>query len=939
MKKSLVFLLVFAILINSCVLAFADDVMINSNFDNHILEVQPIFSGGDKKVKNVYTDVVYKMPLDFSDIDDDGLKKQAEVLFGLGILDGDLDISQSVTKAEFISWTLKLINAKVPSVQVNTYFADVYSDNKYISDIEHAAALGIINGNGGLFFPDKVISANEAVTIVMKALGYKVYAEVNGGYPAGYYAAAKKSGMVVGFEETDVKLKDAICLLYGALNANTLTEDSYSNDGIGYSSETVLSCYHDMYVINDRVNANFVTGLDGRSSTEEDMVLIGDTKYLTAGKMMYGDLIGYDTETYIKEINGRDTVVLMVKDEHTDEIIINASDIISYSDYEYRYGENKEKKVSKNHSLIVNGVRLSDYTEADFVPSRGEVILVSNGNRDADVVFVNSFSALPVCEIVGAGESEIVFKSPISDMKFTIDTASEDRLTSFYLDGREIEIDVTYDIVQDADGEDYKQYKMPKMPEHVLLNIFADKYTLVNNVCLPSPDAKIVKVYITTKCVEGYVESLSDDEITIDGNPYYIAKDNILHMAGKELVSGVSGKFLFDYEGNVTAYLPDAKQIGYGYLIDANPDSSFADSKLELKIMDTSGKVGIYECKNKVRLNGKNQKLDVVYSLLKESALFTRDDGEISQLVTYSLDSSNMVNALNIMTKSTGYNKSENTVTRNCEKTSLSSRHENGYSLYNATTGAVIYNAGCSVMFSVPDNFSSDDSDYYMQKRWGEDRLARNVEVYDCDENLVPGAIVIYRGEKEALEYPYFMVESVKQEFDEDGNVVSCIYGTDGVNNYQTRYWTDDDKLFKDLKCGDFLAVYGKNDYIESFDLLMPIDKVKAFDFSRPMPKPDSAITDLFELYSVYDNSYVVLQRGEIIENGAREYQQCNSTNQYDENMFVYDASAGKKPTVGYFFNPESFDTVLNNGIQGATKIFIYTSGTVTKFAVAYKGI
>ena len=68
-----------------------------------------------------------------------------------------------------------------------TMFDDVSAEHWANGYINLAVSQGIIEGDGdGNFRPNAPISYAEAMTIMVRATGYTVSAEENGGYPHGY---------------------------------------------------------------------------------------------------------------------------------------------------------------------------------------------------------------------------------------------------------------------------------------------------------------------------------------------------------------------------------------------------------------------------------------------------------------------------------------------------------------------------------------------------------------------------------------------------------------------------------------------------------------------------------------------------------------------------------------------------------------------------------
>ena len=71
---------------------------------------------------------------------------------------------------------------------------------------------------------------------------------------------------------------------------------------------------------------------------------------------------------------------------------------------------------------------------------------------------------------------------------------------------------------------------------------------------------------------------------------------------------GANGRFVFDYDGKIYAWLPDIYAedgYEYGYLINAVLDGGMFTNKVVAKLLKKDGKIVEYNFREKVRLNSK----------------------------------------------------------------------------------------------------------------------------------------------------------------------------------------------------------------------------------------------------------------------------------------------------------------------------------------------
>jgi hypothetical protein len=81
-------------------------------------------------------------------------------------------------------------------------FSDIAGENgnPFLSIIL-AKAMGIISGyDDGTFRPDRIITYNEAITMLIRTFGLGGSADADGGYPKGYIEAADKAGMTANID-------------------------------------------------------------------------------------------------------------------------------------------------------------------------------------------------------------------------------------------------------------------------------------------------------------------------------------------------------------------------------------------------------------------------------------------------------------------------------------------------------------------------------------------------------------------------------------------------------------------------------------------------------------------------------------------------------------------------------------------------------------------
>lgn len=134
----------------------------------------------------------------FSDINNSEMAQVIDELSDFGIVNGYDDNTfrpnNEITRAEF---------AKIIVAMTNSYM-DVSSSNSFQDTIDHWAKdyidiskeLGIINGvTDTTFAPDANVTYEQAIKMIVVALGYNDEAVQKGGYPDGYLQQASELGI------------------------------------------------------------------------------------------------------------------------------------------------------------------------------------------------------------------------------------------------------------------------------------------------------------------------------------------------------------------------------------------------------------------------------------------------------------------------------------------------------------------------------------------------------------------------------------------------------------------------------------------------------------------------------------------------------------------------------------------------------------------------
>ena len=147
------------------------------------------------------TPVPTKEPAMFPDTANTTYEKATNAIGKLGIItgyeDGTFGPNKNITRAEFA--TIMVRSLKLEQDASANNFTDVAADHWAVGYIGAAVKAGIVNGMGdGTFAPNANVTEEQAVKMIVAALGYNDEATEQGGYPNGYIKVASNQKMFTG---------------------------------------------------------------------------------------------------------------------------------------------------------------------------------------------------------------------------------------------------------------------------------------------------------------------------------------------------------------------------------------------------------------------------------------------------------------------------------------------------------------------------------------------------------------------------------------------------------------------------------------------------------------------------------------------------------------------------------------------------------------------
>ncbi len=312
----------------------------------------------------------------------------------------DFQPDKSLTRAEFAR-ILCAIAGLNPTMGGNE-FVDI-AGNEYEGYICAANNAGLMVGvDKYTFLADNEITLEQALKTIVSLLGYRVQAELKGGYPVGYYTVAQDLDLtdgLTGAGNAPATRGDITRIIYNARNVELLETVSMGKSITYDTSEdrTFLSVYLGVKHVKGVVTDNGITGLRGETEGTSKRIKINDVAYAVSDLSEVRTYIGRYVEAY-HTINGSgaETIVYIHPDKELAEDE-EAFDISDFSKIDGRtvvyFSGNGTKKInlSATANIIYNGKAAKALTADMFDYDYGTVTYIPKTPDGSDTLIIEGF--------------------------------------------------------------------------------------------------------------------------------------------------------------------------------------------------------------------------------------------------------------------------------------------------------------------------------------------------------------------------------------------------------------------------------------------------------------------------------------------------------------------------------------------------------------------
>lgn len=503
------------------------------------------------------------------------------VLSSLNILkgyeDGTFKPDGDITRAEFAAVVCRLLGLEETAngAKGQQVFNDVPGDHWASGYVALASQQGIVNGYGdGNFGPEDKVLYEQAIKMVVAALGYTPMADVNGGYPGGYQIVAAQRGILANVNggTTGVAATRAIVaqMSYNALEVPIMGQTSFGTDISFEATDSLLL---------NKLNVVKFEGTIEQTPASDDSIKDGkvQVKYERQITAVEGN---YTAQRYYMNkaeeyANPSDVYGTSMSDLRYKKATINVADDIkaaaeSYLDYNVvMYVEDATDsdatliavypKASKNSEVSFNAKDL--YETKTSLPEAKDVDaddLISGTiavytDKDADKYDKHD---VEISKVYVNGREQTIKGDSIDDAKDRI------AVLNTYLDD---EKDVDIKLVCNTSGDEYNIVYITHYQDLVVESINERTTTVVGKTNEPSYDL-IGKIVFDEDEYAGRYSIVKDGAAATFAD---IKVDDVLSIAGyvndsRELEYGVVTITSEKASGSVSTYDKDDKTVTVG---------------------------------------------------------------------------------------------------------------------------------------------------------------------------------------------------------------------------------------------------------------------------------------------------------------------------------------------------------------------------------------
>lgn len=612
----------------------------------------------------------------YTDVAEDAAEYTAvSTLSSLNILtgyeDGTFKPDGDITRAEFCAVVCRALGASVSGNAV-TGFTDVPSDHWASGYIAYAAGQKIVNGMGdGTFAPDANVTYEQAVKMLVVALGFEPMASQKGGYPTGYMVVANTYEMtkgISGVSQSAPASRGVVAeLTYNALDIPMMEQTGFGTqteytiqDGTNNKAYKTLLTNLDVDKLEGVVVGTNIIEYNNSVSDKDEVYYeisevygdendsnweVGDVPSIPVAEgVNAADYFGIASVIYVQEIskNKYEIIAIMPGDDsETVEIALEDLDEDTDENAIVYYPSASSSKTSKYK--LDNDVKF--YYNYAQVANLDDIIRERDPNGGLKL---KDGVDIEITLIENSGDSSydmVIAKEYKYDRVDTLE-ADRDRFDGIY-----------YSFSFDFDDDDLSISIVDANGEPMELADFAEGDVVAfisetGNGKVSSQNASWIElINLGESAVTGTVDEVKDDAVYVDGSEYGLATNGIK--------LGDEGTFYLTQTGKIFDYEKDASVSGnYAYILETGLNSTGFTSAWQAKLLTKNNEIVIYTVRDNFKID------DVTYKEDADNAGILSDLEGVDfkaqvadRVITYKLDSKGYIreiSTVNVSGEETG---------------------------------------------------------------------------------------------------------------------------------------------------------------------------------------------------------------------------------------------------------------------------------------------
>ena len=676
-----------------------------------------------------------------------GYTRDMETLQGLGFFDLDASSPEAaITRGEAASVLANVLDPERQRLGTQTGFVDVLPEfwaSEAVWRVTQSGWMG--RSENGYFYPSAPLTETELLSVLIHMTGYAAEAEANGGYPQGYFYAARLAGMKqLGVSSQPVSYQTFCSRLLEALNTKLMLTEYGKPDSRYISDQTYMEQNLKLYRATGRVTATETLHFYGDSAVKENHILIDSTDYGVRDGTDTASYFGYQVEFYYTERSGEQTVLYLRRiDGKNQTLTIELENMISVHPDRIEYYQG-------NH---VRTVSLSN--QAD---------VLCNGEAVAALPDIMTYDHAVVRLIASAGGAY----DYINIMAYETYVVQSYQKDAFQLYGKYN----TDPLLLDAQNTDLLFSDTMGNPLELSILKEGDVLSVAR-----SSDGEHLTILYSTLSVSGRLDTITEDKISVHGTDYELCR-SAKARAG-ELSAGSEYYFYLDGFGRVADWKTgtDTNRV-FAYL------TKIAGDRLEgtsVRLFDSNGKFDTKKLADKVMIDGVRIRTDTDAEPVKQALL---KDGVYDQLIVYSTNGAGEISYIDTSKK--GAEESENTLTNIfnnfADRTGSSSTRLKYSTATRIFSGKVIIDENVKVFFVPADAATADESFFEVKtiSRYQQDKQY-SLDCYKVNQDSFTSAVnVEYISTKRELDSTspgLFLVNEIAQTINPEDEIVMQLNG------------------------------------------------------------------------------------------------------------------------------------------------------------------